>query len=195
MGYEYNDYELIYLIKEGIEEAIEVVLEKYDPLIKNIASYYINCFGKRKIEYEDLIQEGRFGLIQAIRTFNDDKDTLFYTFAVLCIKGKMINFLLHNNRLKYYPLNNSCTLDDDVLSNIVSDDFDIDSVFDYFYLEERIVLFKNDLSFDDALIFELKLNSFSYKEISMLLDVDLKKVDNCLYKIKKKFKKFLYTLQ
>lgn len=195
MEYEYNDYELIYLIKEGIEEAVELVLEKYEPLIKNTASYYINCFGRKKVDYDDLLQEGRLGLIQAIRGFSDKKEALFYTFAVLCIKGRMINFMLHNNRLKNYPLNNSYSLDDNVLSNNVPDDFDINSIFDYFYLEEKIIMFKNTLDFDDSLIFELKFNSFSYKEISKLLDIDIKKVDNCLYKIKKKFKIFLFNFQ
>ena len=59
--------------------------------------------------------------------------------------------------------------------------------------QEKIINFKNELNDTDAMIFELKLNSFSYREISILLDIDFKKVDNRLCLIRKKLKKYLLT--
>ena len=33
MDYQYNDYELIYMIKESSEEALKIIIDKYDPII------------------------------------------------------------------------------------------------------------------------------------------------------------------
>ena len=50
---------------------------------------------------------------------------------------------------------------------------------------------KNALDFIDSLIFELRLNGFKYKEISMLLDIKESKVDYSIQKARRKLKKFL----
>lgn len=40
MTVEYNDYELVYLVREQNEEALHIIIEKYSPLIGKIASSY-----------------------------------------------------------------------------------------------------------------------------------------------------------
>ena len=192
MDYVYNDYELVYLVKEESEEAVSLIMDKYEPIIKSMASYYIRNNNDIKLEYDDLLQEGRLGLIQAIRSFDEDKNVIFYTFALLCIKRKMINHIKYSKCVKNYPLYSSYEFDDTMLNpnNLI---YKIDDELDYRYLEEKITIFKNNLSFSDSLIFELKLNSFSYNEISILLDIDKKKVDNRLLYIRKKLKIFLLS--
>ena len=56
--------------------------------------------------------------------------------------------------------------------------------------EREIINFKNSLSFLDAQIFELRYNGFSYRNIASLLEIDAKKVDNQLLKIRKKLEKY-----
>lgn len=189
MDYVYNDYELVYLVKEESEEAVSLIMDKYEPIIKSMASYYIRN-NDAKLDYDDLLQEGRLGLLQAIRSFDEDKNVLFYTFAILCIKGKMLNHIKYSKCIKNYPLYNSCEFDDTMLNpnNLI---YKIDDELNFRYLEEKMIDFKNNLNFSDALIFELKLNAFSYNEISTLLDIDKKKVDNRLLYIRKKLKIFL----
>jgi len=193
MEYEYNDYELIYLIQEESEEAVSIMMEKYEAIIKNVASYYVNNLPHFKLDYEELVQEGRLGLLQAIRTFNAERDTLFYTFAVLCIKGKIINYLKHSQTNKKYPLLTSSSIDLDVMREPVDKKNNPEDSFDYMEFMNNIIKFKNDLSILDAMIFELKFNSFSYKEISELLDINCKKIDNRLLSIRKKLKNYLLT--
>ena len=53
-----------------------------------------------------------------------------------------------------------------------------------------IIEFKNSLKFLDAQIFELRYNGFSYKDIASLLEIEEKKVDNILFKIRKKLEKY-----
>ena len=40
-------------------------------------------------------------------------------------------------------------------------------------------------------VFELKLNGFNYKEISEILEIDNKKIDNTLQRIRNKMRKFI----
>ncbi len=40
---------------------------------------------------EDLIQEGMFGLIQAIREYDADKAASFHTYAEICIRNRLFS--------------------------------------------------------------------------------------------------------
>ena len=51
--------------------------------------------------------------------------------------------------------------------------------------------FINDLEFDEAIVFELKLNGYSYQVIGDILDMSKKKVDNILAKTRRNFKKYV----
>jgi DNA-directed RNA polymerase specialized sigma subunit len=57
--YQYNDYELLYLIRENCEVALDIMFSKYVPLIKSrIRSFHIKEWNK-----EDFFQEGLISLI------------------------------------------------------------------------------------------------------------------------------------
>ncbi len=68
------------------EEYKSIIIEKNLPLVRFIASnfYYkrINPQGKSKIELDDVIQEGYFGLERAIKSFNYKLGFKFSTYAV-----------------------------------------------------------------------------------------------------------------
>ena len=190
---DYNDYELVYLVREDSEEAIDIIMEKYEPVIRNMASYYFENFKFIRIELEDLIQEGRMGLLYAVRNFKEEKGVLFYTFAILCIKGKMINQLKYGKAKKNY-IDFVTFSYEDLFENAIYCAVDnTKDLIDFADMQDKIIVFKNELDFEDSLIFELKLNEFRYKEISLLLDMDIKKVDNRLYFIRKKFKNYLLS--
>lgn len=186
-----NDYELIYLIKEDDEQALNTMFKKYEPLIKRIANHYLKTFKDFNIDFEDLVQEGRIGLYRAIKSFKAEKDILFYTFAFICIKSQILSVYRKSLRDKAKSLT-LATLQDD-LSFFEQTGF-IDSpdmLIEENSLTEKIIDFKNNLDTEDSCIFELRYNSFNYKEISQLLDINIKTVDNKLVKIKKKLRKFL----
>lgn len=189
----YNDYELVYLVKEDCEEAIEIIMEKYEPVIRNMAFYYFDNFKFIRVELEDLIQEGRMGLLYAIRNFREEKGVLFYSFAILCIKSKMTNQLKYGKAKKNYIDFVTFSYGDFFENDINCAVDNTKDLIDIADMQDRIIAFKNELGFFDALVFELKLNDFSYREISLLLEMDIKKIDNRLYFIRKKLKKYLLS--
>ena len=81
MTVEYNDYELVYLVREQNEEALHIIIEKYSPLIGKIASSYYGI----GYDYQDFFQEGRMAFIKAIYSFDENSNYSFYSYAMTCV--------------------------------------------------------------------------------------------------------------
>ena len=64
-----NDYEVIYMIKENDEEARNLLIRKYKPIINKISNKYISSVKPFGVEIDDLVQEGMIALNKAINTF------------------------------------------------------------------------------------------------------------------------------
>lgn len=97
---EYNDFELVSLIRENNEEAREILYNKYKPIIVKKSTDQIYKLGSYGMEINDLIQEGYIGLDNAINCFNEKENTSFYTFALLCIDRQIITYIKKNTNNK-----------------------------------------------------------------------------------------------
>ncbi len=191
-----TDTELIISAKEGNEEALEYLLDKYKDLVNmKVSKYFI--IGAEK---EDIIQEGMIGLYKAVKNFEVDKQNSFKSFANLCIERQLITAIKTSNRQKHIPLNSSLSLntsvydnDDDVSlmeifnSNTAEDPLDTITKKEYY----KIVGNKIDKSLSD---FEKQvLSRFaagdSYVKIAEKLDAPVKSIDNAIQRIRKKASK------
>ena len=64
-----NDYEKLYLIGENDEDSINLIYEKYKPIVVSLAKKYYAKMNYHCGELDDFIQEGYIGLDRAIRSF------------------------------------------------------------------------------------------------------------------------------
>ena len=195
---ELNDFELLYMISENNEDAYSIMLEKYQPLIGKYADYYMNKYDNRGIEKEELVQEGTIGLINAINYYAEHEECLFYTFASLVIKREMERYVKKNMRYKQQILTNATSInslivgDDICLEDTLFNDYDlVEKVSNEIYYKKVLYDFKYELSDIQSQVYELRLNNFSNREISILLDINYKSVDNCIRLMKEKFKKYI----
>lgn len=186
-----NDYEVLYMIGEQNEEAYELLFQKYSPLVSNLSRNYINKFNCNGLDYEDLFQQGMYGLSIAIYKYNEKENALFYTFASKCIKNEIINLIKRNITNNSNILNNAISIDKEYGDNNQTlEDFFEDKSSNIEYIIEEIEKTKivDNLKYKvkdcNMPIIELKLNGFSNKEISSLLDISYKQVDNGLRSIK-----------
>lgn len=195
---DYNDYELLSYISEKNEEASEVLFEKYRPLILATANRMLGYCKNTGLELNDLIQEGMLGLNLAMNSFDEEKDTSFYTYAKMCIERKIISQVVASRRLKHKALNDSLSLEntDENNSDYVYDKSLTDNSYNPEEIlfngenEKDLVKEVSDILTDfEAQVFELKINGFDYKEIAEILDKDIKAIDNALQRIKVKIKK------
>lgn len=187
-----NDYELINLAKESDDESKNIIIEKYMPLINKMASKMFVFCKNNGLEKSDLIQEGMIALTNAIESFDNTKDTIFYTYATACIQRKLISEIIKANRNKNKILNESISYDNDKNSivnflkdeNANPEDIIIDSV-DLSNTYKRITKVLTDY---ENQVFELLINGFKYKEIATMLEKDEKSIDNAIQRIKLKIK-------
>ena len=97
MECKYNDNELLYLFSEGIEEALEILLEKYVGLIrKRVSSFKIQMRFR-----DDFLQEGYMALLIAIRTYHQESPKTFNKYFDLILQRRFIKILKSDPRPSY----------------------------------------------------------------------------------------------
>ncbi|NLP13850.1 MAG: RNA polymerase sporulation sigma factor SigK [Clostridium sp.] len=74
------------LLKEGDEEARNILIERNLRLVAHIVKKYNSTSN----ECDDLISIGTIGLIKAIATFNHEKGTRLATYAARCIENQIL---------------------------------------------------------------------------------------------------------
>ncbi|MCI6712356.1 MAG: sigma-70 family RNA polymerase sigma factor [Bacilli bacterium] len=185
---EYNDFELVSLIRENNEEAREILYNKYKPIIVKKSTDQIYKLGSYGMEINDLIQEGYIGLDNAINCFNEKENTSFYTFALLCIDRQIITYIKKNTNNKAMILNDAINLDDGK-EYLFRDNTDIEGSFiNKEDAKEFINLICDSLSDIEKKVFSLKLEGYDIGEIANLLNKDTKVIYNTLHRIKYKIK-------
>ena len=85
--YKYNDNELLYLIAENDDDAKNILINKYKPLIYK----YAKKISKNLNEIDDYIQEGLLCVIKAINTFKDNYPFSFNNYLNILLKRKFID--------------------------------------------------------------------------------------------------------
>lgn len=201
---DYTDYEddseLLYLISDNSEDAHEVMYKKYEPVISYYAKKYSTLIEGKGIDYNDLYQEGLIGLIGAVDAFKEQKDIKFSTFAFLCIKRKIITAVKNANRKKHSVLNESYSLDykqedDDVrgFDNVVS--VNNGGLEDLLVSKENNEYFNKRLNEEltdfERMVYDLRINNFTYDEIAETLNKTVKSVSGALERIRIKLKNIL----
>jgi len=177
-----NDYEILYMVSEN-DSARELLIKKYLPVVHKIASKYLPVVSKCGIDYDDLIQEGMIALDKAISSYKESSNTLFYTYANLCVERHMIVVCRLSNNGKQLLLNES--VDDECFVFLKDYTFDPANLLDSYTIEKEFLRCKNLMDLKCSTVFELRYNGFSYREISVLLDIPLSTIDGRLYRIRK----------
>ena len=104
---EYNDYELLYMVKENDENAYNLLYEKYKPLVISLAKKYASTYQNYGIDINDYILEGYVGLDTSIKRFNDYDEYKFQNLLCTCINRQMQNLIKQARQKRNHILNNS----------------------------------------------------------------------------------------
>lgn len=195
-----NDYELLYLVSENNEEVYNSIYAKYKPLIHKMAKTLCENYKSALVEYDDLFQEGMYGLNNAIKNFNGKSGSLFYTLAKLCISREMNGYITKMLRGKNIILSSAVSFDTPITNGFVvedtlySHDDSVEFKFESIEMEKYMLDLKYELKDEYMPVYELKLNGFSNAAIANLLDLRYKDVDNYLRSIKKTLRRKIINL-
>ena len=88
--------------KDGDQRAQRVILEKYERLCHKLARKF--AFTAPSYQHEDLVQEGRIGLLQAMATFDADNGASFMTWAFYHVRGAVAGCGRVDSKQPRYPL-------------------------------------------------------------------------------------------
>lgn len=191
MGYDdYADEELIRKLRQGQDDIMDYILEKYKPLVRKRTNAMYLIGG----ENEDLIQEGMIGLFKAIRDYRGDRDSGFYHFAELCINRQLYTALEASNRKKHMPLNSYVSLSDREGEESLQVSGEMlgrspeQMVIEQEVLDEFTKKLKGRLSKLESRVLGLYLDGENYIQIAEVLEKSPKSVDNTLQRIRQKIR-------
>lgn len=182
----YNDYELIYMIRENDDASYDILFQKYLPIIRRIAMDCYQGFQNYGYDYDDFLQEGYFAFQKALLSYHEEKDILFYTFASLCIRRKLYSFCrkISNDKKN---INSEYLVDcDDTFIEDMS--IDIEKNFSYQELWKSIWDVVYQFSLDFICVFELRIHQFSFSQIEELLEISTRRAQTMMNKIQKEIR-------
>ncbi len=191
-----KDLRLIFRIREGDRQAKEDLVEKYIPLIRHIIRNYYSSF----LEYEDLLQEGFIGLLNAIDEYKPEKfEVKFSSFAYICIIRRIYNIIKVTSGNKHRALNDAVSLYTfinqegslTIIDLIPDSDSPLEEVEELLMTKELHGVLKNYLSLFEYAVCSLMLKGYSSREIELELQVGSKAVDNARTRMKTKLRKVI----
>lgn len=94
-----EEYELFTRVANGEEKAREIAIYYNLRLVVSVAKNYIGC----DVPFEDIIQEGNIGLMEAIEKFDVTKGYKFSTYATIWIRQHILKFLADKSRIIRIP--------------------------------------------------------------------------------------------
>ena len=185
---QYNDYELLYLIYEGDEEALGIIFKKYDPLIKK----KLYDFKIKNSLYDDFYQEGLIVLYVAVKTYNPSFNKTFTKYFELLLSRRIMT-LLRDMKKEHEKV---VVIESDILKDS-SESFNYSDKMLSDNANHDILLKDNNIPSSMLTLSERDVLAMRYfkgkssKEIADELNIDVKKVYNALYQAKKKIRTFV----
>lgn len=189
-GFEPDDSSLCRQAQQGDRAAAETLVQRYERLVQTCAR---PCF-LMGADAEDLLQEGRLGLMQAIREYDAAQNVPFSAYARLCVSRKIFSAIRAAAAHKHDPLNRSMSFERPLLDDLARPPSQAAAtVGDPESLvignEERKEMVRRLyalLSEFEAKVLSLYLDGYSYQEMAEMLHRPVKSVDNAIQRIKRK---------
>ncbi|MBE6906685.1 MAG: sigma-70 family RNA polymerase sigma factor [Ruminococcaceae bacterium] len=186
---EKSDEMLALLAKEGSDEALTNLIQRYIPLVYLRARAY----AKSGLDEDDLFQEGMIALLKAVRNYRSDLEGSFKTFVAVCINNKLNSAVAAHMRDKNAPMRGYLSLDDSEVSEEQLADSSVRSDPEFLVIQSeeadaRNRRIENLLSIFERQVLKLYLSSYSYDEMATNLGSSTKAVDNALQRVRRKLR-------
>ena len=190
-----NDYqrakltdEELCILCQGTDGASEELIRRYTGFVRRYARpYYL-----AGADWEDLLQEGFLGLLNAINCYQPGSDASFKTYATSCVRNKIISSIRAASKQNHRILSEALSLDvsgplefdrQHLLQASVSPE---QVMMDQEDFEELKTILTTSLSTLEQQTLDLFLQGLSYREIAERMGKTTKSVDNAVQRIRTK---------
>ena len=173
---------LVSQIKAGNDGAFNELAARFSKTVTALSAKYFSV----SLTREDWFQEGMIGLLNAVRSFSEDKGTAFSTYACVCISNRLSSVCRRVSGRSNSPLDESLELDDSVVPPAASAE---ESYINNEYSISITEKFFSILSEAERKVLGFYIAGYSYREIADRLSMTEKSVGNAICRAKAKLKK------
>jgi len=200
---EYNDVELVQLVKENNDDAKDTIYEKYKYIIDIIIAKYKKVFYVLGMDLMEVRQDAMLAFSDAFVSYSSEKETTLATFISLVIERKIQNCIRKADTIKNKKNNENYSLDYEYeiynkpLSELIGDPNadPLVKVTSKEAYEELVAKIKAILSPMEYEVYKLLISGFSYIDIAKILKKEPKQIDNTIQRLRTKVKELIYTCQ
>ena len=184
-----TDEELLALASSGDLQAEEMMIRRYSRVVRSLARPFFLTGG----DQEDLLQEGMLGLLSAIRSYDAGKNASFRTFAMLCIRRRLISAVRDSVGTQNVSLDDCLSLESSLFDELSSRNDNMrgpeELLIDREEAQKRYQSLLQRLSAFEQSVLRCFLRGMSYREIAKTTKSSEKAVDNAVQRIRRKFQK------
>lgn len=192
-----SEEELVLSAQQGDSNALDEVLCSYRGFVRYVCQRYYLKDG----DQQDLLQEATIGLLEAIKAYNYKTKVKFRNFAFICIKRELDSVVSRSNRKKRQVLNNAIPIYSYVEEenarygseyytgeNLMRSDKDTpeSALIAREGLKELLEFLQRELTLLEQKVLFLRIEGRSYREITDILEIQSKAVDNAIQRIRRK---------
>lgn len=169
---------------KDLDKSTNDIIRAFDPFIRTKALTFFNIEG---VSSDDFIQEGRLGLLNALKNFNEEKNISFSTFATTCINNAMLDLARKQANNTNKVISEAIPLES-IPQDVPARSETAEDMAIFHELENNI---KKQLNEYQYKVFDLYRSGYSYEQIAKECNKSKKDIDNCIQIIKKKIR-FLF---
>ena len=180
------DEALAGLARGGDRDAEEILLKRYNRLVRQLARPYYLAGG----DSDDLIQEGMIGLMCGVREYDGQRAASFRTFAEICIRNRLYSAVRAAARDKHTPLNQSVPLEipffDGTGLGAMAGENPEDLIIGRERAQDALSDVRKQLSEFEAKILGYYLDGLTIREMAKAVMRSPKSVDNAVQRVRRK---------
>ncbi|MCR4443104.1 MAG: sigma-70 family RNA polymerase sigma factor [Peptococcaceae bacterium] len=192
-----NEEELVLSAQRGNNEALEKILCIYRGFIRYVCQKYYLKDG----DQQDLLQEAMIGLLEAVKAYDSTTKVKFRNFAFICIKRELDSVVSRSNRKKRQILNEAIPIyayveEENIRygseyysgENFMKNEKDTpeSALIAREGLQELMNFLQRELTNLELKVLFLRIEGRSYREITSILEIQTKAVDNAIQRIRRK---------
>lgn len=170
-----TDEELVHLSQNGDEHAFNTLARKF------LKTRFGN-FSASYLDSDDFVQEGMFGFLNAVRTFNPSKGVPFEVYAGVCMRNSVNTAA--GNITQDIPIDGN----GETITGIECAEDPLKYVITAEHLNEVLDACDVTLSGVEKTVVFLRAGGMSYSEIGQKLGMSSKSVDNAVQRARRKLK-------
>ncbi len=179
-GYKTESDEDLVLVSKSDEAAYSELISRHLATVRRVARLY----STNPSDFDDLVSEGILGLMNAVKTYNGEREASFSTYAYSCVHNRIITAIRKSQRI------NRC---EENIEGLELEGYQSPEniVISREELSEVLLWMENGLSKTEKSAFELYMSGASYQEIADKLGISQKSADNALARVRRKLRRKL----